>query len=97
LGARTGDDKRRSRNAPSLCDHESAAQGYDRSNPLRVETADEARHIDERIARAWSGHPRRYVIESGANFLDEMLRALEAIRLEVPDAADPTAFIPNSP
>lgn len=60
------------------------AQGYDNSNPLRIESADEAHVIDEAIALAWSAHPRRFTVESGADFFDKMRRALELIRLEVP-------------
>lgn len=62
-----------------------AAHGYDWSNPLRIESAEEAQRIDERIAEAWKSHPRRTVIESGVDFVDKILRAVEAIRNEVPE------------
>lgn len=57
---------------------------YDRSNPLRIETAAEAQRIDERILDAWSGHPRRVVVESHVTFLEKLSAAIEAIRHEVP-------------
>ncbi len=58
--------------------------GYDRSNPLRIETAAEAAALDEGIARAWKGHPRRYVIDAAEDFLSKAARALEALRAELP-------------
>src|SRR5262249_33672328 len=59
-------------------------QGYNLSNPLRIETAAEAAAIDQRIAEAWSGHPRRFFIENSQDFLDKAARALALIRAEVP-------------
>lgn len=45
--------------------------GYGHRNPLRVETAEEARAIDERIVEAWRDHPRRLFVEPTPNFLDK--------------------------
>lgn len=59
--------------------------GYDHSNPLRIESAVEAHAIDERIARAWEGHPRRFEIEPAASFLAKAARAVEIVRNELPD------------
>ena len=36
----------------------SAGNGYGHQNPLRIESASEARVIDDRILAAWDGHPR---------------------------------------
>ena len=36
---------------------------YNRNNPLRLESIEEAAAIDEQIAAAWSGHPHRLVVE----------------------------------
>ena len=58
--------------------------GYGHQNPLRTESADEARRIDERIARVWNGHPRRIIIESSNRFPEKVERALRAIREELP-------------
>ena len=49
-----------------------AANGYDHSNPVRTESAAEAAAIDERILAAWSGHPRRFVVESTRDFLQKL-------------------------
>lgn len=60
------------------------AAGYDHSNPLRVETAHEARVIDERIATAWQRHPRRFAIPSMPDFVSKAARAVEFLRAELP-------------
>jgi predicted ATPase len=61
----------------------SRSDGYVQT-PLRPESADEARSIDERILEAWSGHPRRVVVESDENFLRKLERTLSIIRAEIP-------------
>jgi predicted ATPase len=59
--------------------------GYDQSNPLRVETAEQAAQIDLTIARTWEGHPRRFVVEASADFLTKAARSLEILRNETPE------------
>jgi predicted ATPase len=59
--------------------------GYNNRNPLRTESAAAAAEIDERILRAWEEHPRRFVIESTAAFLDKAAEALEILRREMPE------------
>ena len=58
--------------------------GYSQANPLRIESAAEARRIDDRILEAWEGHPHRVVIESAPDFVEKARRAVEAIRRELP-------------
>ena len=58
--------------------------GYGHQNPLRTETADEARAIDERILRAWDGHPNRYVVDATTDFVTKAQRALELLRKQIP-------------
>jgi hypothetical protein len=58
--------------------------GYNRQNPLRVETAAQAALIDERIAHAWSGHPRRFEVASTPDFLAKAARVIELVRAELP-------------
>ena len=62
----------------------SAQDGYDHSNPVRRESPTEAAALDARILAAWEGHPRRIVIDSDADFLRKVARAVAAIRDEVP-------------
>jgi predicted ATPase len=59
--------------------------GYNRQNPLRIESAAEAVAIDARIARVWEDHPRRFVVEASADFLGKARRVLEILRGEVPE------------
>ncbi len=61
-----------------------AGEGYDRSNPVRLEDAAEAARIDEAIHRAWEGHPRRYTVESTADFMDKVVRVLAVVATELP-------------
>jgi predicted ATPase len=58
---------------------------YNRDNPLRVESIEEAGMIDARIAELWSAHPRRFVVEPTEDFLHKAARVLALLRDEVPD------------
>ena len=61
-----------------------ASAGYNLSNPLRVETPEEAAAIDARIAQAWERHPRRFVVEASADFLTKATSAIEILRGDLP-------------
>lgn len=63
-----------------------ASNGYNHQNPLRRESAEEARDIDERIVNAWSGHPLRIFIDSSTDFAEKAARALVTIRAHLPAA-----------
>ena len=59
------------------------AWGYEK-NRIRSESAREARKIDQRIARAWRGHPRVMSVSAQAGFLDKLAYAIELLRGELP-------------
>ena len=59
-------------------------RGYNHVNPVRIESAHDAAQIDERILAAWSGHPRRSIIEATGEFLDKAAQALKLLRAELP-------------
>jgi predicted ATPase len=62
-----------------------ASRGYNNhQNPVRIETAEEARRIDERILGVWADHPRRTVIEPTDDFVDKLMRTLDAVRAQIP-------------
>ncbi len=61
------------------------ADGYDRTNSLRVESAAAARIIDLRIREAWAGHPRAFFVRSAPDFAAKALEALQRLRDELPD------------
>ncbi len=58
--------------------------GYDRTNPLRIESAPEASRIDERIALAWEGHPRVRVVDSTEDFVAKVQRTMALLEEFVP-------------
>ncbi len=58
--------------------------GYNHRNSLRIETAEEAHIIDEKMGRIWSEHPRYVQISSTKGFLEKAKAALEQIQLVVP-------------
>lgn len=61
----------------------SREHGY-HTSPMRIESAEEAAEIDLRIAKAWSSHPRRFVVESDADFLAKLQRTVELVRAQIP-------------
>lgn len=65
------------------------ASAYDNSNPLRVESAQEAELIDRRIAEVWRRHPRRLVVDSQASFIVKATQALTLIQAELPTCCQP--------
>ena len=64
--------------------HMPGAEVYDRSNRLRIESADEAVALDARIESSWRGHPRRFFINSTTTFERKVAAALGIIREELP-------------
>lgn len=58
--------------------------GYNHRNPLRVESAAEARALDARLLDAWRDHPRRVIIESTMDFRDKLDRTVRVLREELP-------------
>jgi predicted ATPase len=60
-------------------------EAYNHDNPLRVESLEEARRIDDRIAAAWAGHPRVHEIPATPDFLAKAAHALQHLRDEMPE------------
>ncbi len=58
--------------------------GYNHDNPLRIESAEEAAAIDERLLAAWSKHPRRVILDATPDFLDKARAFLRCLRAELP-------------
>lgn len=58
-------------------------QGYNHDNVLRIESAREAKQIDDRILDAWAAHPKRFVVKSTPDFFDKAFRCLELIRAQL--------------
>jgi predicted ATPase len=49
------------------------------TNPVRFETLEEARGVDERLRRAWLGHPNLRVIDNSTDFPGKLHRVLCAV------------------
>jgi predicted ATPase len=58
---------------------------YNYRNPLRIETAQEAKTIDDRIFDAWGSHPERFIIESEDNFVEKATRVVEILQSLMPE------------
>lgn len=57
---------------------------YNFSNPLRIESPEEALKIDRRIEKAWNGHPRRIFVNNQAHFINKANEAMRLILNEIP-------------
>lgn len=57
---------------------------YNHSNPLRVESGASARDLDTLILHAWERHPRRFIVEPHADFMEKAAQALAHLRGELP-------------
>ena len=63
----------------------SLEKGYNHSNPVRIETAKQARVIDDHIKNVWEEHPKRFLVESTRDFMEKVYKTVEIIRNEVPE------------
>jgi predicted ATPase len=61
-----------------------SANGYNRRNPLRIETAEVAHELDSKILAAWADHPHRVVVDVHRRFIDKAAHVLDVIRAELP-------------
>lgn len=52
---------------------------YDTTNPIRTESFQEAWDLNDKVKRAWDGHPRRVVIAHNEDFLSKMTTSLAVI------------------
>jgi predicted ATPase len=62
-----------------------ADDGYNHQNPLRLESADEAALVDQRLIDVWARHPRRFIVEAAPDFLAKAKRVLDILRAELPE------------
>jgi predicted ATPase len=59
--------------------------GYNRQNPLRIESAAAAAEIDRHIFEAWNEHPLRFVVDATEEFLDKAADALAILYKLLPE------------
>ncbi len=62
----------------------SLARGYNYQNPIRVESAELAAKIDDKIHEIWKRHPNYSQIESTDDFIHKVQRAATQIQSYVP-------------
>ena len=72
-----------------------AAQGAEEfytleNNASRHETVEEARDLDARILKAWTGHPHLHIVENNVDFQEKIRHVLQAIHETLGD--DPATF-----
>ncbi len=59
--------------------------GYDFSNPVRTETAEEALKLDKKIQKVWEPHANRVVFKSRESFLEKVSEVVNWVRQELDD------------
>lgn len=59
--------------------------GYNFQNPIRIESAEQAIKIDQRIQEVWKNHPQYSTIDSTASFSEKIQEATRRIQNLVPD------------
>ena len=72
-----------------------AAQGAEEfytleNNASRHETVEQARDLDARILKAWTGHPQLHIVENNVDFQEKIRHVLHAIHETLGD--DPATF-----
>lgn len=63
----------------------SITNGYNRQNPVRLETAEMAAAIDQRIHEVWKAHPNYYQISSAVTFADKINESVELMSTFLPE------------
>lgn len=58
-------------------------QGYTMRNPVRIESPEQGRVLDQLIERAWDGHPHRHFIDCQEDFLLKLNLTVKLIREEI--------------
>ncbi len=62
-----------------------ANSGYNHQNHLRIETAEEAAQIDEKIHNIWKKHPKYHMVETEAEFMIKAKKTIDFIREDLPE------------
>lgn len=63
----------------------SLEKGYNYQNPIRVESAELAAKIDQRIHEIWKGHSNYFLIESATDFATKLQIASKHIQSLIPE------------
>jgi len=60
-------------------------EGYSYTNPVRIETPEEAHRIDERLGAIWSRHPRYHRVAARRDFVEKLREAAAWVGDLVPE------------
>jgi len=58
------------------------------NNTARTETPEEARLVDDRLLFAWSGHPKRFVLDNEGGFSDKIERLCDTLTSVLSEAEE---------
>ncbi len=58
----------------------SEKMGYNHQNPIRIESAEEAARIDEKIHLVWKEHPDYHLIDNALNFSEKVAKTSSLIQ-----------------
>lgn len=64
-------------------------EGYDSSNPIRMETPEEALLVNNKVKDAWSTHPQRLIIGATQDFIRKMRLSQAIVRKIMSGASYP--------
>jgi len=56
------------------------SNGYNYQNPLRIETSEEAKIIDEKIKNIWKSHPKYFEVSGQKHFFDKIQKSYEFLK-----------------
>lgn len=62
----------------------SVSMGYDLSNPMRIETPEQAAALDRRIEQVWEAHPNRFVVPATETFTEKLEHVTDLIMAALP-------------
>jgi hypothetical protein len=63
-------------------------RGYNHSNPMRIESPEEASLLDQKIEAAWAGHPNRLIVDATESFTDKIDQVTRIIREALSDCCE---------
>ena len=58
--------------------------GYNHSNPMRTESAEQAAQLCRRIEAVWEGHPNRLVVPATETFTEKLDHVTQLIHAALP-------------
>ena len=57
--------------------------GYNFDNPVRNETVQEAKALDDKTLAVWEGHPNRHIVEPTEDFMDKANQVFDILKKEL--------------